>query len=383
MRIVAISGNMTACYGYRLFWPLNTLHLEDPDNYTCTITNLVDERMISGRQSNEGPADVLILSREVHGPNLVAAANMRRDYGTRIIYDVDDYLFDLPPWNPVAKWFANDNIRSNIEHFLTHCDAITVSTEPLRRAYAKYNEHIYVLPNSIWPRVPSRVRNNRLPVVGWSGAVGHDMDFARAREALEELGRTGEAFVKLFSCEDFPAGPTVYNTPYVPWKGYYQTLAALDFDIGLVPLADHRFNLSKSNIRYLEYSMAGTPTIASAVGPFATTIEHDQTGILIEDDDDWLPWIRRLLKDPAHADRLAAAAREDVLERFNISKNWKMWRRTMQEVLARPPRKLRGSYVLAKTGLMVTTETPFVRVMAPTDPRPDRGTTVAAVDPGV
>ena len=237
MRIVAISGNMTACYGYRLFWPLNTLHLEDPDNYTCTITNLVDERMISGRQSNEGPADVLILSREVHGPNLVAAANMRRDYGTRIIYDVDDYLFDLPPWNPVAKWFANDNIRSNIEHFLTHCDAITVSTEPLRRAYAKYNEHIYVLPNSIWPRVPSRVRNNRLPVVGWSGAVGHDMDFARAREALEELGRTGEAFVKLFSCEDFPAGPTVYNTPYVPWKGYYQTLAALDFDIGLVPLA--------------------------------------------------------------------------------------------------------------------------------------------------
>ena len=279
----------------------------------------------------------------------------------------------------------NADIRTNIEHFLSHCDAICVSTEPLRRAYSKYNEHIYVLPNSIWPRVPARARNNRLPVVGWSGAIGHDMDFMRARDALETIASTGEAYVKLFTFDDFPDGPTVQKMPFVPWKGYYQTLAALDLDVGIVPLADHRFNVSKSNIRYLEYTMAGTTIIASNVGPFGTTIEHEQTGILIYEDEEWLPQIRRVLTDPDLANRLLENAREDVLTRFNISLNWRMWRSAYREIVARAPKKLRGQYMLTKTGMMVSTETPFVRVMAPTHPRPGKDqsrATLAAVDPG-
>lgn len=387
MKIVAITGSVTACYGYRFFWPLNTLYSKDPENFTCVLTNVVDERMIAGDpRRNDPPADILVLLRDIHGPNLVAAANMRRDYGTRIVYDVDDNLFDLPPWNPVAKFFMNDDVRINIEHFLRHCDAITVSTEPLRQAYSKYNEHVYVLPNSIWAgvTVPRRAKNNRIPVVGWSGAIGHEMDFDRCRDALEALQETGEAYIKLFCNPDFPESPLTQNMPFVPWKGYYAVLAALDLDVGLAPLAPHRFNEhGKSNIRYLEYALAGTPIIASNVGPFAATIDHEETGILIEDDSEWLPWIRRLIAEPELADRLAANALEDVRARFDIEKNWMMWRKVYRDIVSRAPRKIEGVYMLSKTGLMVTTDTAFVRVMGPSQPRPGRPTTMVAVDPRV
>ena len=46
------------------------------------------------------------------------------------------------------------------------------------------------------------------------------------------------------------------------------TLAGISADVAIAPLDANDFNLSKSNLKLLEYGACGYPVIASAVGPY-------------------------------------------------------------------------------------------------------------------
>ena len=103
-----------------------------------------------------------------------------------------------------------------------------------------------------------------------------------------------------------------------------QTLA--EFDIGIAPLADLDFNRSRSNVKLKEYAAAGTPWLASPIGPYAGLGEK-QGGRLVPDDD-WHDAIVRLLERPREHRRLAKrAARWGAAE--VLSKRLDAWERTL------------------------------------------------------
>ena len=55
----------------------------------------------------------------------------------------------------------------------------------------------------------------------------------------------------------------------VPVTEFPDRLMRERFDIALAPLAANPFNEARSNLKFLEYSLAGAATVASAVGPFS------------------------------------------------------------------------------------------------------------------
>jgi hypothetical protein len=55
---------------------------------------------------------------------------------------------------------------------------------------------------------------------------------------------------------------------------YMNFLQDLSFDIGLIPSADHPQNYYRSNLKFLEYSICGTMTIASPINSY-TQIPED------------------------------------------------------------------------------------------------------------
>ncbi len=72
----------------------------------------------------------------------------------------------------------------------------------------------------------------------------------------------------------------------------------------------------------LEAMAAGLPVIATSVGGFPEQIEHLKSGILVppEDPHAIAEWVGRLRDDPALRERLGAAARERVRERFTLDR---------------------------------------------------------------
>jgi glycosyltransferase involved in cell wall biosynthesis len=56
-------------------------------------------------------------------------------------------------------------------------------------------------------------------------------------------------------------------------------------DINVVPLQHNDFTHSKSELKFFEAAIVGTPTIASAAPVFSAVIEHGVNGLLVIDHD--------------------------------------------------------------------------------------------------
>lgn len=107
----------------------------------------------------------------------------------------------------------------------------------------------------------------------------------------------------------------------VKFKDYPKKLTELSLDISICPLEDNPFNQCKSNIKWMESAMAGVPVVASNVYPYETSIEHGITGFLVKDNNDWTKYLSKLIDNPELREKMAKAAKEEVLEKYNIEKD--------------------------------------------------------------
>ena len=84
---------------------------------------------------------------------------------------------------------------------------------------------------------------------------------------------------------------------------YYKKLQKIDFDIGVAPLIDNEFNRCKSNLRWLEWSALGVPTVASRVVPFQC-IRPNIDGYLAKNEKEWYTNLRALIEIPKLRERI-------------------------------------------------------------------------------
>ena len=106
--------------------------------------------------------------------------------------------------------------------------------------------------------------------------------------------------------------------PYVGYDDYAAAVGTLAPDILVAPLDTSRTSMSKCPNKYLEYSIAGAAGVYSDTPPYSQTVVDGRTGLLVGDDDEasWSAAIARLVEDAPLRQSIAAAARRDVLERF-------------------------------------------------------------------
>jgi len=81
------------------------------------------------------------------------------------------------------------------------------------------------------------------------------------------------------------------------------------FDIGTAPLLDTRFNRCKSDLKVLEYSMAGVPFVASKVAPYEAAVAAGAGGLLARNESDWRRQLARLLDSRDLREELAESGR--------------------------------------------------------------------------
>lgn len=324
VKVVAFRGDRAACFFYRLSAPLAQVAKHNPD-WDITITGVLDTRKLADY-------NVAIMQRQYKADVFYPLLAMKKN-GTKVIYEIDDDLFNVPKWNPASETLGKKAVQDNIKYFLANVHAIFTTTEHLKKLYSQYCPNIYVLPNSIDYEILHPVpRNSAKKVVAWQGSQSHDRDVSLMIPALKEVAKRTDTFIKLWQIKsDIDA----YQVPYVPFPAFYQMFSQLDGYIGLAPLTTVFFNKSKSNLKWLEYSVHGMATIASKVGPYADSIEHEKTGLLIEDNRDWLDAINYLLDNPEKHAEMVKNAQAVVKEQYDISKNYVMWENALLDVMRR------------------------------------------------
>lgn len=270
--------------------------------------------------------DVVVVQYRYTTRTVEELERIRRFSNARWVYELDDYILDVPKNNAHARNMPS-NMRELVARALDLCDRVVVSTQPLADALAGMHDDIRVVPNmlaaSLWRGLRSRRQTSVRPRVGWAGGTSHRGD-------LELIADVVKALADKVDWVFFGMCPDVLR-PYIKefHKGvalslYPQKLASLDLDLALAPLEINLFNDCKSNLRLLEYGACGFPVICTDTKAYQGYLPC--TRVVTNSTEEWLEAIHTHLADPAASYRQGDALREAVLRDYVLTEqNLQHW----------------------------------------------------------
>jgi glycosyltransferase involved in cell wall biosynthesis len=175
----------------------------------------------------------------------------------------------------------------------------------------------------------------------WMGSNTHDGDLECIVPVVKEIGkRYGLAvrFVFFGYCPD----EFIYNTmdrgnihtgmavkdeyqsfvdyvQGVSHEHYHKVFNQIQADIGICPLSEHEFNLSKSNIKPLELGARRIPSIVTDFGPYQF-IQNRVNGIKVKNKtEEWVNALAELIEDVHTRIRLGDAILSTVSQDYSWS----------------------------------------------------------------
>ena len=163
--------------------------------------------------------------------------------------------------------------------------------------------------------------------VGWMGSPSHVWDVKLAWPALLYAKQNG---ARTFMVGYDPANPDEHGTSEaslaaqeqwrkvdyetIPWRKMSGTeRMRLPFDIGLAPLVTNKFTLGKSDIKAVEYTIAGAAVVAQNNRVFKDWV-HGETALVVGSPSEMIDAVALLMKDRKLRERLVANAQQYVRE---------------------------------------------------------------------
>ncbi len=341
MRIFAGHDGGSGCCYYRIKVPLEELARHghevtfrsggnEEGNKPITLAEMAEQDVVIGQRFNHYAG--MGTWRRARGPS------------SRLVYEIDDDVFSVTPVNWQAYHvYSQPEVREAVMHQAQVSDLVTVTTEHLAAVMREHtgNGNVLALPNCVpgWVLDMER-RPRQRPAIGWAGGASHGSDvgllISPVRRFLKrfpgwDLQLGGTDFRETFAREGSPR-KRLLHVRWVPVyedaRGYYETA---DFDIGLAPLAGTPFDLSKSNIKVLEYAARGIPSIASDCEVYRSFIRHGENGFLVKRDHEWLKYASELASDEDLRLAMGQAARESARE-WTIEENYHLWERAYESL---------------------------------------------------
>ena len=105
---------------------------------------------------------------------------------------------------------------------------------------------------------------------------------------------------------------------FLDWTEEREIAEIQSMDIGLMPLPDEPFALGKCGYKLIQYGACGLPVVASPVGVNAEIVIEGETGFLADTPEQFGAALDRLLPTRTLRNRLGAAGRARVVERYSL-----------------------------------------------------------------
>jgi len=284
-------------------------------------------------------ADLLVMCRTKYSDVVNSIATQFRNRGKPVVYDIDDLVFDPAYAHLVARtighhlrddatwseWFGyvarcgtamrlcdgciatNDRLAAHIEAFLG---------KPVKVLQNFINREQLALSDRIWAaKAAQRFRGDGRIALGYfSGTPTHRHDFAIAWRAIAAVMRAQPAVELMVvghidvDAVDADLQPRVRKLPFVDYVNLQRTIG--EVDLNLVPLQNNAFTHCKSELKYFEAAIVGTPSVASPAHTFAARIADGVNGHLARAHE-WEAVLRRAIDALADPEPMARAGRAD------------------------------------------------------------------------
>lgn len=239
------------------------------------------------------------------------------------VYDMDDDVLCVDPQNTQVYRVFHPHEAETRRNVLA-ADIVTTSSPVMRDRYAEIHPNVAYLPICIPDDLPDAPFPEREGLtVGWAGSAFKRQDWPGVTEALVRYSKlVPQARFRMYG-GDYTDGLLGSKCEFVPFTDVDTFWWSLNFDIGVAPLIDTKFNRSKTVTKLIEYGARGIPTIASAIGQNVDWIDHGVNGFLVHDRSEWVPYLLALTDDATrHA---MAKAAHDTSREWTFGKHIHLW----------------------------------------------------------
>jgi glycosyltransferase involved in cell wall biosynthesis len=272
-------------------------------------------------------ADVTWISRQL----LPAFAPLQAIAKRPMILDVDD-----------AVWLNTGGHRAR--DLAMASDLIVCGNSFLANQFSRWNSNVTVIPtavNTAWYR-PHHTTPDRAPalVLGWTGTSGN-FPFLYSIEGalLRVLHHCPRA--KLLVVADRP--PQFKLLPesrveFERWTPRTELAAFARMAVGLMPLADNDWCNGKCSYKMLCYMAAGLPVVVTAAGMNREVLALGEVGLSAGSEREWIDALTALLDNVSLRQRMGAAGRAVVEERFSLQRLTQQYAAVFQSLGGKLPK---------------------------------------------
>jgi hypothetical protein len=241
-----------ACSWYRGVGPFSQLHRNGWEMVRCPTT--VDWASISlGCQ-------VAIMQRPFSPVHVQVANILKRQMP--LVLDFDDDFMAVPLANPAYEPFSHPAVQEALKVLLELADCVMVSTQPLADKLAPLTRRVEVVVNAYndYLLPMDRPKQARERTILWRGSQTHDEDLLAFSDEIVQVAKDNPTWRFVF----LGARPWVLQgRMQAEWSasmGIFEMHELLRDDLrpGIVqvPLMDNAFNRAKSNVAWIEATMA-------------------------------------------------------------------------------------------------------------------------------
>ncbi len=331
--VVLLGAHPDACCLWRLYVP----HFSIPNSSFFCFSARPDFNQISSH-------DIAVVQRCCTQEQF-RFVGICRQLGIKLVYDLDDDVWDLPPYNPAYGIF--NQMRDGFNQCIRMTDVVSVSTRALQKAVRKNVKNltnavtgkaipVIVAENKIDPRLcATPVKSDRV-IVGWAGSSSHIGDLLLVDDAVNTLAKEHpDVLFQFRGCQLPHEIVQRNNVKHEYWSSvaeYCLRFPRWGWHIALAPVQDNAFNDSKSSLKAVESGYLGIPCLMSNVEPYWRFCSHDPelAWLLCSVKSQWERKLRDLINDKAMREHYGARMRSVVDQHYSFSTPHEGW----QEVIA-------------------------------------------------
>ena len=263
-----------------------------------------------------------------------------RRLNIQTLWDVDDLIFDeavlktsstINSLAPAEKEGVINGAKLYRKAMLA-CDEGIASTSGLAKAMKEAGmKTVYIVENALdgetlaaAQSIGSRLKNQEdglIRIIYGSGTKTHNIDFLEAAPALAAVLRENpNVRFRIIGYLELPEyfDGVKNQIERIPFCNYTEYLTYLsECDISIAPLENFVFNDAKSNIKYLEASIAKVASVCSPRAAFADVIVNGENGFLADGEQQWYDAFDTLVKNPKLREDMAQAAYRTVTDTYS------------------------------------------------------------------
>jgi glycosyltransferase involved in cell wall biosynthesis len=261
--------------------------------------------------------------------------SLLQEEGVPVLVDVDDDYLEYAWVHERAGWthsIGAERLHSTERHreIVASADAVVVSTEALSERYRRVNSEVFVCPNAVepsdWPEV-ERLADGIIRV-GWFASSSHAEDRDIIEPALAWAAEQPNVEVTVMGVGRKADGEPWWDFPFRhigfdnDIRRYWLEMSRMD--IGVAPVASNAWSVCRSDLKALEYAMAGACPVLSDVLPYSKW-RHGEGCLKAESSLSFVDAVKQLVRAPERARALASEARSYVLTKRTVAATQWRW----------------------------------------------------------